>query len=397
MKIGLGFMVMSAAGALALVAYLTSSMPDFLTAKKPYTVILSDASGVSPGTPVRRSGVRIGEVRTISLDEDTGEVRIAIVIESPHTIHNDLEPVLNHNLLGDTTIDFTLKPPAKPVLAAVDGEIMLAAAQVPAAPDRSVVPPGSTIPGKVPPSPQTLLPSAQESLNEVRKAAESFNKMAPTLDDAAGQIRDLARDVRQAVPDLRRTNDEALVAIRNWGAVGERANVLLRTNEDKINESVDNANEALKNVRAASTNFESISKNTDAFVKESRNSLKGLDEAIGRFNAVLKDLEGVSKPLGARGDHLVRNLDESSEKLNRTLTDVVALMRVLGEEDGTVQRLLKDPSLYNHLDDVACNLAKMMPQLDRILHDVAIFADKIARHPESLGVGGVVRPGSGIK
>jgi hypothetical protein len=26
-----------------------------------------------------------------------------------------------------------------------------------------------------------------------------------------------------------------------------------------------------------------------------------------------------------------------------------------------------------------------------------VFADKVARHPESLGVGGVVRPGSGLK
>jgi phospholipid/cholesterol/gamma-HCH transport system substrate-binding protein len=39
----------------------------------------------------------------------------------------------------------------------------------------------------------------------------------------------------------------------------------------------------------------------------------------------------------------------------------------------------------------------MLPRLDRILKDFEVFADKIARHPESLGVRGAVAPSSGLK
>jgi phospholipid/cholesterol/gamma-HCH transport system substrate-binding protein len=39
----------------------------------------------------------------------------------------------------------------------------------------------------------------------------------------------------------------------------------------------------------------------------------------------------------------------------------------------------------------------LLPHMDRILHDVEVFADKIARHPESLGVGGAISPSSGLK
>jgi hypothetical protein len=39
----------------------------------------------------------------------------------------------------------------------------------------------------------------------------------------------------------------------------------------------------------------------------------------------------------------------------------------------------------------------MTPKIERVLKDVEIFTDKIARHPESIGLGGVVRPGSGLK
>ena len=60
-------------------------------------------------------------------------------------------------------------------------------------------------------------------------------------------------------------------------------------------------------------------------------------------------------------------------------------------------RLLKDPSLYNNLDCAAGQIAHTIPRIDRILKDVETFADKIARHPESLGVGGAVKPGNGLK
>jgi phospholipid/cholesterol/gamma-HCH transport system substrate-binding protein len=53
--------------------------------------------------------------------------------------------------------------------------------------------------------------------------------------------------------------------------------------------------------------------------------------------------------------------------------------------------------LYNHLDEVACQLAKIMPRLDRVLKDAEVFADKIARHPELIGAGGAIRPSSGLK
>jgi hypothetical protein len=39
----------------------------------------------------------------------------------------------------------------------------------------------------------------------------------------------------------------------------------------------------------------------------------------------------------------------------------------------------------------------MTPRIDRILKDFETFADKLARHPEAIGLGGVVWPGSGLK
>ena len=68
-----------------------------------------------------------------------------------------------------------------------------------------------------------------------------------------------------------------------------------------------------------------------------------------------------------------------------------------GCADGTLQKLMSDPSLYNNIDAASCQVLKMMPQLNRILEDFGTFADKLARHPEKLGLGGAVRPSDGLK
>ena len=42
-------------------------------------------------------------------------------------------------------------------------------------------------------------------------------------------------------------------------------------------------------------------------------------------------------------------------------------------------------------------LPDALSQIDYIMRDMQVFADKIARHPESLGLGGVVKPSAGLK
>jgi phospholipid/cholesterol/gamma-HCH transport system substrate-binding protein len=93
----------------------------------------------------------------------------------------------------------------------------------------------------------------------------------------------------------------------------------------------------------------------------------------------------------------MRNIDEGSAKLDKLISELREVLRLANQEDSTVRRLLTDPQLYQNLNDAACMVTKILPRLDRILADIEIFADKLARHPESIGIGGVVRPGSGIK
>src|SRR5262249_38739431 len=90
--------------------------PTVLKRQDRYTVVFQYAPGVEPGTPVRRSGVRIGQVQKVELDDVTGKVRVTISIDRPHVLFQDDQPVLVHGALrGDSSIDFVRpKPEEKP-------------------------------------------------------------------------------------------------------------------------------------------------------------------------------------------------------------------------------------------------------------------------------------------
>jgi phospholipid/cholesterol/gamma-HCH transport system substrate-binding protein len=94
---------------------------------------------------------------------------------------------------------------------------------------------------------------------------------------------------------------------------------------------------------------------------------------------------------------MFKNFGDSADNLNKALKDLREIMQVVARSDGTVQRLLSDPALYNNLNDSAIMVTKILPRLDRVLRDMETFSDKLARHPELIGLRGAIVPSIGLK
>jgi phospholipid/cholesterol/gamma-HCH transport system substrate-binding protein len=410
MRFRLGIFILGALILLAVLITLFGGLPQIFRTFDHYTIVVNDASGISPGTPVRRSGVRIGEVEKVQLDNDTGKVRIAIKVDGRYTLRKSDEPVIQRNLLGgDAFIDFVRR-----------------ADQAQA--DNTPLEPGAELQGRpatgatdLAQQASRVLPTAQSSLEELEKVLTRLDRMMPLFEETVRQFRDLARagqesipslratsddfrelarSARAMMPELRRTNDEMQVTARNWGRAGERLDVLLRTNEEKLNLAVDRLNLFLK--QAAITFNDENQRNLRVFLKGAADTFneenqRNLAQTLRNGNDAVKNLQKASGPLADRTPTILRNLDQSSDQLNKTLAEMREFMRAATRADGTLGKLLNDPSLYNHLDEAACMVTRLLPRLDRVLRDAEIFADKIARHPEALGLGGVVRPSVGLK
>lgn len=390
MRLRVGAFVLTTLVLLGALILFFSSFPVLFQRHHEYTIVFSEAPGVGPGTPVRRSGVPIGEVRTVQLDDATGKVHVAVLVAVPHTLREGDEPVLVHGIIGgDTAIDFVAPQGAEA--------------------ERPALPPGAQIPGQSSPDANRLLrqtselvPSTQETLNDMRRSMQRFERMAPTMEDAFREVRDLSKAAREALPEFRQTNQELQVTARNWGRLGERLDVLVQTNEDKFVKTLDNVNDTVTRIGRVFNDenqrrVSSALQNGDEMIKEGRQTLRRLDASITRSDEVLGNLQQATKPMAERGDRVMRNLDESTQKLNRTMTEAEDLTRTLNRGDGLLRRMATDPTLYNHLNELTCMFLRLMPRMDRILRDMEVFADKVARHPESLGLGGVVAPSAGLK
>ena len=86
--------------------FLFGGLPRFYTSVNHYTVLLTTAPASVPAPPVRRSGVKIGQVSKVDLDDETGQVRVEIEVFKQYTIRRNRPPILRHTVLGDASIDF---------------------------------------------------------------------------------------------------------------------------------------------------------------------------------------------------------------------------------------------------------------------------------------------------
>ena len=273
----IGIFVFSALILMAVMITLFGGFPSYFKHTDTYTIIFKDAQGIAQGTPVRRSGVRIGEVRNLSLDNATGTVKVVIEVDPEFNLREGDKATAVQGLLGgDTSIAFLSPPDEK------KGPVNLVA-------------PGSILTGFIQADAQTLvqktsevMPQAEEAMVQVKQVFKKIDELMPILESTMKEYQAVGKAARDFVPEFKKTNDELQITSRQWTRVGERMDVILATNEDKITKAIgeiDNVlrrvsqtfsdenqkyvTDTLKNVRNSSDRLNGIALSTDDFLKES--------------------------------------------------------------------------------------------------------------------------------
>ena len=114
--------------------------------------------------------------------------------------------------------------------------------------------------------------------------------------------------------------------------------------------------------------------------------------AIETANRNMANLERFTEPLGDNGAELITKVDSTVGHLDELLQQFVMFGQALNRQEGTIGLLMNNPDLYQHLNAAACNIEQITRELQPIINDARAFADKIARHPEKIGVGGAIKP-----
>ncbi|MFO8029871.1 MAG: MlaD family protein [Cyclonatronaceae bacterium] len=286
-KIGLTIVI---AMLIAVIGFrLMQDVPIFRPSLQLYSVF-ERVDGVSVGTSVYMSGVKIGSVNRMNL---AGPDSVEVVLNLSYTENIPvgsrayIEP---SDLIG-----------GKRVRIEHSGK-------------DEMIPDGGYIEGVYD---RGTFAEVQEFAEDLKPDVE---RSAASLAEVLGQIDEMLKDGGKE--DIR----ESLGALRSSSQQIDR---LLRQRSSDIDESI--------------TSLKQIMANLDTLSAGSQDQLE----------QILANLETTSRELGT----VTRELGDVSSELNQ-------MMQQINRGDGTVGRLIQDPSLYENLDSMAVNLKNISRRLD---------------------------------
>lgn len=192
------------------------------------------------------------------------------------------------------------------------------------------------------------------ALKSLTAAADNVNRL--TGDDNRKLVADFLKNLRDGSDDLTK-------AIRLFAILVDRADTTLK--------GIDEA------VRAASPAFKGVA-----------DVVKNLGDRVAQTKAILDNVEKATRPLADNAEPFARNAARAAEELATTTAEVRKVLTAFSRSEGTLGKVVNDPQLYNQLVDAAANLNRTLVRAEKIAKDLEVFADKVARKPETIGVGG---------
>jgi phospholipid/cholesterol/gamma-HCH transport system substrate-binding protein len=350
-----GLFVVAAALATAAMVFKFSDIRELWEPKYSLAIHFDNAPGVFPQTPVRRNGIAIGSVRDVLFDDEHGGVIVIVDIRRSIRLRDDAQPRLMRSLLGDSRVEFT---PGK---------------------STRFLQSGARIEGIPPSDPLQALDRMEQQLTT-------------TLDSFAATSRE-------------------------WQQVGRNFNSLMETNRGNLDLVVERAAASLDEFTRTMQTFHQSLAHANAIVgdpqnqenlrqtlaampgmvAETRDAIAAVRSAVVKADANLKNLEQVTTPLADHSRSIVAKLDGTLTNLESFSGELDQFARIVVREDGSLQQFVSNPDLYENLDRSAHSLSVLLEALEPVAADLRVLSDKLARHPELLGVGGAFRPSSGIK
>jgi phospholipid/cholesterol/gamma-HCH transport system substrate-binding protein len=338
---------------------LFSDVRDVFRGTYEFHVRLPRAPGVTVDTPVRKSGILIGRVTGVQLLDEGGVIVTLGVYQDYRLRHNELPRIGGGTLLGDALIEFVPSPDPT------------ASTQFIAA--------GETIQGLVAPSPLEIVGSLEEGLNQV---VGSMTRASDNVSDLAQQVSSFMTRNEGQFTRLMAKSEKSLDSVTS---MTDRLSELVQDPElrQALRKSLEDLPSLVREARAAMTSIQT----TMASAETNLRNLQQFTEGVGQRGPQMME----------RADELFQKLGRSADKLDLLMENLVTLTDAINRRDGTVGRMLNDPQLYDNLLELTANINRLTIELRPVVRDAQVFADKIARHPELLGVRGALQGSDGVK
>ncbi|MDO4584119.1 MAG: MlaD family protein [Planctomycetia bacterium] len=367
MQLRLGAAVLASLVIIGILLTFLGANNHFLGSHYTIYIHLDDAPGVVENTPIYQSGILIGRVQKVSLLEDEG-VLVSARIFGDKTLYHDQQCSLSTSFLGDASLRISRVPQET-------GTSLEPAKKVE---------PGETLMGRIAFDPIVLANKMQERLSvaidDVSHAAIQLEKVASSADR---MMNDNRENIRSIIDNARSITGDSRAIVNKFSTLFD--DEFARN----MQESVTTLPETLKTMNDTFTSVENkvtvaVDKMNNTVDTVSRRVQKSLD----LVDHTLQNVQKITDPIAVKApvwlgniDNILQNMDVFIENINNPTSTIGLLMR--------------DRELYDNLSRTAWKVHDLVRQAEPIVFNAQVFSEKIAQHPELLGVRGALKPSSG--
>jgi phospholipid/cholesterol/gamma-HCH transport system substrate-binding protein len=272
---------------------------------KDYEVVFNEAvTGLSKGSPVQYSGIKIGDVSLLRLDPNDPRrvlARIRIAGETPIKQDTVAKLALN-GITGTSIIQLSGGTPQSPELEGERGKLpVIVAAPSPIA--------------RLLTNSNDLLASINHILYNANRlfSADNVNRLGNTLKNieaTTGTIADERDDIRQAIKQLSQVSKQAGAAMDQASALMRNANGLI---DSQGKQTLINADKAMQSLQQSAATINSLLQNNRESVNGGLQGLNELSPAIRELRDTLSSLKGISQRLEANPSGYLLGRDKNKE------------------------------------------------------------------------------------
>ncbi|NPB05947.1 MAG: MCE family protein [Aquificae bacterium] len=314
-----GLFVTLAALALAGTILFFGEVPLFREKLVEYYAYFKNVAGLSKGSDVRVSGVKVGKVKELLFEG--GKVKVVLEVKEGVPLYRDaVARIESLGLLGDKYVE-------------VD----------PGSPEAGILPPGSTIPRTEEPA-------------DFTKVVETFQRTGESIDLLARKLASLVEENRKELERLLVNLNELAVSLRTL--TEENRENLKRTLENVAVLTEELKTSVPKLVRSYERLTETVTRLVDQSGPELRRTVRNLADLS---EALSRDLPALVKNLEEITETVARNRDE----IERTLENLAFVTEQIRRGRGTLGKLVTDEGLYRELKKSAGALGQAAEVVSR--------------------------------
>ena len=234
------------------------------------------------------------------------------------------------------------------------------------------------------------------AIDSITDTSQKLNRILTNLDDVFTENKDDMKGMVSQIRDLAQQTRE-LIAKTNAMLSDPEVQAGIHDTIVALPKTIEDAKEVFAEFKTTAHKVNDLADSFGTIIQNSGETLDVINQVAKKTDQSLGDINNITGTLSDRKGIWMEKIGRSLDNLDNALLQISEFTTTLNSTDGTIGRLAKDPTLYEKLESTLDEIRELKSQLEPVVANAQVFSDKIARHPEQLGVAGALRNNGGAK